>query len=116
MGGAAHSVERSGGALEQEPRPARRANPQFSGCGFGETGSGAHVSLRDAASWDRATLDLSFRADRHGVEHAAVAGQVGPAQPTMRCVGDLKKKQIPRLRRPTFASRMKERIGLLRSE
>ena len=73
MGRAADSLERTRGPLEPESRLARRQDSEFSRPRFDETGSGAQLSLRNVAPRNRTTRDLPFRADRDGLEHAAVA-------------------------------------------
>src|SRR5580692_5618090 len=73
MGRAADSLERTRRPLEPKPRPARREDSEFSRRGFGETGCGAQLFLRNDVPWNSATRDLPFRADRNGLEHAAVA-------------------------------------------
>ena len=71
MGRTGDSVERTGGAMEAEPRPAGRENAEFSGGGFGEADARAKLSVRIFVERNCAAHDLAQRADRDGVEHGA---------------------------------------------
>src|SRR5262249_39844086 len=85
MGRTAHPLERTGGALESESRLARTEASQLPRRRPGEADARAHLPLPQAVRRDRATWHLPLRADRHGLEHVAIARRLI----SRRCIASL---------------------------